>query len=236
MRNTKLKLYLYNLVSYYYNSSMRTKLWTESDIEFLTINYPIYGNKYCAEKLNKTYSAIKTKASKLNIKAPPKSSGKAKKSHLEYEMELMEREAEVFPIEQYIDYHTAILHSCIEGHNWLLSPASALRGRKCPVCNKTGFDPTSPAILYYIKIYDKALDESFYKVGISNNEVETRFLADNNIIIDILKIERFETGQEARYKEQEILKKYKFERVKVPGLLKRGWTEIFKEDILGLDK
>lgn len=39
------------------------KTWTDADINFLKINYPIYGGKYCAEKLNRTPQAIYAKAS-----------------------------------------------------------------------------------------------------------------------------------------------------------------------------
>jgi hypothetical protein len=57
-----------------------------------------------------------------------------KKTHAEYEQELFDRELDVFPIEEYLGSSVPILHECVEGHTWKLSPSNALKGRGCPTC------------------------------------------------------------------------------------------------------
>lgn len=42
--------------------------WTQKEISFLTINYPLYGKEYCTTKLNREGSSIFKKANRLNIK------------------------------------------------------------------------------------------------------------------------------------------------------------------------
>lgn len=47
---------------------MLNKLWTLEEIEWLKLNYPKFGKKYCIKYLNKTESSIRGKASKLHLK------------------------------------------------------------------------------------------------------------------------------------------------------------------------
>lgn len=47
---------------------MLNKTWSEEEIEFLCINYPKYGNKYCSEHLVRSTAAIKKMAKNLKIK------------------------------------------------------------------------------------------------------------------------------------------------------------------------
>jgi hypothetical protein len=46
--------------------------WTKEEIEFLIINYPAYGPKYCNNKLDKGYYALCHKAKKFGLKFNPK--------------------------------------------------------------------------------------------------------------------------------------------------------------------
>lgn len=57
-----------------------------------------------------------------------------KKTHAEYELELFEMEATCFPRESYLGSNKKILHECVEGHNWLATPNSILKGHSCPEC------------------------------------------------------------------------------------------------------
>ena len=50
------------------SSDNDSNLWSSSDIMFLFNNYEIKGESYCAKKLNRTKSAIRSKASKLGLK------------------------------------------------------------------------------------------------------------------------------------------------------------------------
>jgi hypothetical protein len=42
--------------------------WTSEEITFLTKNYPLYGKKYCATKLNREGSSVYKKANRLKLK------------------------------------------------------------------------------------------------------------------------------------------------------------------------
>ena len=103
-------------------------------------------------------------------------------------------------------------------------------GHGCPSCSKSGFDPTKPAILYYIKVADE-----FYKIGITNLTVQERFQASDLLKINVLSITDYEIGERAYKEEQRILSKYKkYQYIGIP-LLSSGNTEIFTKDVLALE-
>lgn len=58
-----------------------------------------------------------------------------RKTHAQYEQELFEREIDYWPIESYINNSTKILHECLKGHQWEVSPGSILQGYGCPKCS-----------------------------------------------------------------------------------------------------
>lgn len=45
-----------------------SRFWKQYEVDFLKKNYAEYGVQYCADKLNKPYSAVKSKARKLALK------------------------------------------------------------------------------------------------------------------------------------------------------------------------
>jgi len=57
-----------------------------------------------------------------------------KKTHAEYEDQLLEREIDYFPLEQYAGDRVTILHECINGHQWKVCPSNILTGQGCPYC------------------------------------------------------------------------------------------------------
>lgn len=57
-----------------------------------------------------------------------------RKTHEEYEQQLLKKEIDYWPIERYVNSRTKILHECIEGHQWLVKPQDILSGYGCPVC------------------------------------------------------------------------------------------------------
>lgn len=65
-----------------------------------------------------------------------------KKTHEEYEQQLLEIEAKAYPLEKYRGNHTPILHACIEDHTWHITPGHVLAGVGCPTCagNRTKTD------------------------------------------------------------------------------------------------
>lgn len=78
-------------------------------------------------------------------------------------------------------------------------------------------------------------EESYYKVGITNNSVKKRFAAETDKEIKILAEIPFINGKDAYDLEQEIFKEFQNERVKIPGFLKQGNTELFMTDILQME-
>lgn len=89
---------------------------------------------------------------------------------------------------------------------------------------------SSNGFLYYISIDNG----TYYKIGITGNDVKTRFNNEKSSRIKIIFEEKFETLKEAKIKENKILKKYKSYIIK-DKVLKKGSTEIFSFDVLGLD-
>ena len=63
---------------------------------------------------------------------------KIKKSHQQYIEDLLKVNADIEPVEDYINTDTPILHKCnICGYIWPIKPNHALSGHGCPVCNQS---------------------------------------------------------------------------------------------------
>lgn len=204
------------------------KFWNNEELEFLTINYPIYGAQFCADKLGRTPMSIFKKASRLGLK----SCNSQLRTHEEYEQELLDKEIDYYPLERYINTSTPILHECLEGHVWKVAPVSIIGSyrRGCPTCSASGFKPGISAILYYISITKD--NETYYKLGITNHTVSQRFERDKDKTIVILAEKKFLKGHDARELEKSLLLKYSDQRVSVPGFLKSGGnSELFEYDI-----
>lgn len=118
-------------------------------------------------------------------------------------------------------------------HIWLASVAGRNLGRGCPFCAEYGFNKDKPAILYYIKI--EKLNQIYYKVGITNNNVESRYKRFDKLkFVDYIEI-KFDNGEDAFKIEQLILKEFK-QHIISYNVLKDGNTEIFDIDILNFDE
>ena len=110
------------------------------------------------------------------------------------------------------------------------TPANHLKGQGCPLCASSGFKVNQPAILYYIKVSERA-----YKIGITNRTVKLRFNTIDRLNIKLIKSWSFESGIDALKEETKIMKRYKEYKYIGPNLLSSGNTELFNIDILGLD-
>ena len=134
------------------------------------------------------------------------------------------------PLSPYKNANHNIEHLCTNGHVWSARPSSILSGSGCPACNKTGFNPELPGLLYYCKIVtDKQI---YYKIGITNRPFKDRFNKDSDKDIVLLISKLYRKGLTAKKVEKMILNKYKDYRIKVPNLLKSGGnTELFLCDI-----
>jgi len=109
-------------------------------------------------------------------------------------------------------------------------PSSHLRGSGHPDRAHFGFNVNLPAILYYLKIQGG----KGYKIGITNRTVAERFVGETDKI-EVVKTWYYESGKDARDREQEVLSKYKTMKYIGEHLLSSGNTEIFNKDVLELD-
>ncbi len=195
--------------------------WTKVEEEFLSVNYPDKGSRYCAENLNRTLKSVSDKARRLGLKVVEPCKAK-KRTTEEYNIEIQNSGCKA--IEEYINNHTPILHRCREGHTWKTGPDSILKGSGCPSCASYRFDLEKPAILYFVSFAGE-----FYKLGITNKSVSARFAGDWQK--HGMKLEwsiNFPTGLEAKELETKLLSSIdKFNT----GLLKRGNTETTRQYI-----
>jgi len=210
---------------------IENKTWGTEEEHFLIQNYYNLGSVECAKQLGISEGAVRLKANRLNLK----SSFSKTKTHAQYIKDLVNKQILYTPEQEYISSHSKILHKCTKGHTFMATPDKILQGRGCPQCTKYGFNTKIPSILYYIKITKGC--NIYYKIGVTNKSVKSRFDAEpsSTKITSILEIQ-FQTGAEAKEKEQEILKNYSNYRVTIPGfLVSNGNTELFSIDILGVD-
>lgn len=172
----------------------------------------------------------------LSGKGCPYCAGLVRKTAEEYVKDLINKGIVYIPIEEYINAKTPIMHKCLKGHIWKSTPNKILQGRGCPSCAEYGFNKDKPAILYYIKItsYHK---EVYYKIGVTNRSIEERFIRDKDKNIEVLLEKKFSIGIDAWLEEHELLSKHRYDRVHITDFLKSGGnTELFENDVLGLDR
>jgi len=110
---------------------MKNFKWTKENINFLIENYSSKGAPYCALQLETSVGSVHGKANRLGIK----SRKNQKRTHSEYEKELMDKDIDFVPLESYIDSHTPILHECFNNHISSIKPYSVLSGRGCKQCD-----------------------------------------------------------------------------------------------------
>lgn len=165
----------------------------------------------------------------------PKCSINRMKTRNEYQEQLIATGTGFLLLEKYKGAHVPVLHQCSKGHTWTPTPTNVLRGQGCPGCAKYGFKPEQPAILYYVKV--SCEKDIYYKVGITNKTIKERFAKDKDKEIVVLLEKHFDLGLDAYDEERLILQKHKAKKAKIlsPFLNGKGDTELFEEDILGLD-
>lgn len=134
---------------------------------------------------------------------------------------------------EYVNAKNNVVLICEQHGIFIQSPDSHVRGSGCPSCAEYGFNPDSPAILYYLKI--KHEDAFYYKIGITNNNVNSRFKKnDLEKITDFIEL-AFDKGIDALQIEQSILKShFKYIDAK-QKILTDGNTEIFKIDVIDFE-
>ena len=117
-----------------------SRRWTKDEDLFIKEHYPDEGAKHCAIALDRTETAVRTRAFNLGIK---NINGFATKhTHEWYEAELFRKEIDHFPLEKYAGYDTPIKHECLNGHITYRAPNNVLRGSDCIEC--LGLNKRSP--------------------------------------------------------------------------------------------
>lgn len=113
------------------------------------------------------------------------------------------------------------------------TPENHLRSSiACPNCtNSKGFNTLKAGILYYLSIDNGTA----YKIGVTNKSIEERFTTSDLEHIKVIKIWEYPLGIDAYKIEQRILKEYKDLKYTGKSLLSSGNSELFSEDVLGLD-
>lgn len=126
-------------------------------------------------------------------------------------------------------------HCSICSFEWTTQPSALVRGTSCPSCARTGFNPSKPAYLYYLRVVSG--NETFWKIGITGKEIHHRFHAADREKITLLYKHKFENGVLARSAEQNILRLYDDFRVKGRSdiLYRAGNTELFYRDVLQMN-
>lgn len=141
----------------------------------------------------------------------------------------------------YKTMHEKVEVICPEHGSFYTLPPNHVRGQiksGCPDCpeGKGGFRPKSPGILYYVSVLTDN-NETLYKIGITNHTIKKRFSIVDRSRMRVIKIWRYEIGEEAFELERRIKAKFKSYKYNGPGILESGGdTELFTKDILDLDK
>lgn len=139
-----------------------------------------------------------------------------------------------YSLVKYENAHTGVRIVCPEHGAFVCTPSNHLYGQKgCPSCADYGFDPQSPAVLYYVAVNTDE-DDTRYKIGVSNN-YEKRFFGADLRRVRLVKLWHFATGAAAAEREAELLHRHSGDRYHGPDILQTGNTELFTHDVLGLD-
>jgi len=137
----------------------------------------------------------------------------------------------------YVTSHDKIEIICHEHGSFWQSPVNHTKGNKagCPGCAVSGFDQTKPAILYYLAVLTDD-NETLYKIGITNLNVQRRFPTADLARIRLIKAWSFELGVAAAEREVHILREFAEDiYTGTDVLIGAGNSELFVRDVLDLD-
>ena len=139
-----------------------------------------------------------------------------------------------YPKNGYIKINAKARITCPKHGDFMQSADVHYRGQGCPQCSNTGFNPSIPAILYYLRVETRT--HTLYKIGITNKTVQQRFLGDLSIVTSLQEI-FYAKGANAYDEEQRLLKKYaKYRYTGIDRVLRSaGNSELFTRDVLGKD-
>ena len=131
----------------------------------------------------------------------------------------------------YVNNSSKVTIICPKHGEFKQAPNTHLSGSGCPMCSKSGFDPSKPGLLYYLSINNGEA----YKIGITNLSISKRFTVKDLKKIRIVHQVHYKNGQDAYDEEQKYLKQFKEHKYIGPKLLSSGNTELFNIDILNIN-
>lgn len=134
---------------------------------------------------------------------------------------------------EYRGCHKKVIVICPTHGEFEILANDLLNKSGCPMCAEYGFSKVKPATLYYLRIYHD--DQNFYKIGVTNRDVSTRFNKSDFKKIDVICSWSFDKGAEAYTIEQSILETHKHNLSNRKDILSDGYTEIFNHDVLMMD-
>lgn len=128
----------------------------------------------------------------------------------------------------------------IHGAFWQ-TPNNHMAGVECPACSllkRSSLSLNSPATLYYVRVDCPA--GTFYKIGVTARSLKERWRGhlrgDMCLKIKVLWEEKHENAGDAlRWEKSILLQGYQNKTELLKDEL-GGWSEVFTEDILGMDK
>jgi hypothetical protein len=134
----------------------------------------------------------------------------------------------------YVSNRQKVTLTCQEHGDFKISPSNVLKGSGCSRCAEYGFNPGKEAVLYYCRIVASA-EKTLYKIGITNKSHKERFIERDLAKMYLVAQFKFDIGQDAYDKEQEIINTFSAYKYLGEKVLRDGNTELFTHDILGLD-
>lgn len=152
------------------------------------------------------------------------------KTDEEYVIQLLELNADLYPIEHYLNDKTKILHECEHGHQYRIRPSNVIQKLICKYCNNTSNTlKSSDSVMVYFVKFTYILDD-YYKIGITSRSIEDRFGKEFvEYDMELLSAVVFDNDSSARDLERLILTKYEKYLYNI-GALSKGNTETFKID------
>lgn len=134
----------------------------------------------------------------------------------------------------YVNNSTPIKCLCLVcNKNFYPSGSTIIYGSGCSNCKKGGFNPQLPGYLYYLRVTSGT--ETYWKIGITNIGVKSRFKGKDREKISVLYCYLFENGKDACTAESNILKMFKDYRASGLNILSVGNTELFTKDVLQMN-
>lgn len=129
---------------------------------------------------------------------------------------------------KYVNDSTPVKVKCLKcSTSSYVIPSNILHGQGCGSCAEYGFKPNKSAFLYFFKIKNCEV----YKIGITNNDLTSRYNSTDRKLIENKIYVEFGKGKDARKIEKYLLNKYSDYKYVGPPILSSGNTELVTIDL-----